>query len=57
MEDHDAYEDAGEYIHSDRYFRFRELQAIFYPLLATLANRTMEMIRSAVHERWDSARR
>jgi hypothetical protein len=46
VEDHGVWEDPAEYFASDRYVRWKAIQSMFYPILASLANRNVERIRA-----------
>jgi hypothetical protein len=46
VEDHGVWEDPAEYFASDKYLRFGAIQLFSYPILAMVANRNIEAIRS-----------
>jgi hypothetical protein len=45
-EDHGVWEDPADYFASDRYVRLNTIQMMGYPMLALLANRNIERIRT-----------
>ena len=46
VEDHGAWEDSSEYFATDKYLRWSAIQLKLYPILAMLANRNIERIRT-----------
>jgi len=47
VEDHGTWEDLAEYFATDRYVRLNAVQLLGYPILAALANRNVERIRTS----------
>ncbi|TSA15263.1 transglutaminase domain-containing protein [bacterium] len=47
VDDHGVWEDPAEYFASDKYARFNAIQSVFYPVLAALANRNVELVRAS----------
>lgn len=47
VDDHGVWEDPAEYFASDKYLRFNAIQSMFYPVLAALANRNVERVRTS----------
>lgn len=47
VEDHGVWDDASKYFATDKYTRMSAFQLMAVPVLAKLANRTVERIRSA----------
>ncbi len=45
IEDHGTWDDLSEYIASEKYIRMNRMQAMSYPIMATISNRTIESIR------------
>jgi hypothetical protein len=47
VEDHGTWKDFSQYVASDKYSSFDSLQLMFYPMMAKLANRSIERLRSS----------
>ena len=47
VEDHGVWDDAAEYFATDRYTRMNLFQRVAFPVLARIANRNLDSIRSA----------
>jgi len=46
VEDHGVWEDPAEYFASEKYLRSSAIQSMFYPVVASLANRKVQRIRT-----------